>query len=226
MWSNGYPASRSCFLGSIRSEDELTIWRVASVSTPQKAAHGCPRSLAFGDRGFNASARQRFYHCLRMPRNHCQISPRRAIWTPPSLLPILQSPRIECKPSRKLRAAEAGGRPHRTHIHFQRKRNLVNGGGLRLALGNRGRLAHGRNKFICNILPLYGLILRTFAAAFNVAPNALVSTIVNMGMRTRGLCGIAAYGSSTHTARAASLCGKFYGILFSYLVNFMVLLTN
>jgi hypothetical protein len=71
----------------------------------------------------------------------------------------LQGARVEGEAARKLRAAEAGGCPHRTHIHFERERKLVNGGGLGLAPGDGGRLAHGRDKLICNILPLHDLIL-------------------------------------------------------------------
>jgi len=40
---------------------------------------------------------------------------------------ILQSPQVERKTTRKLCAAEAGGRPHRAHIHFQREGKLVDG---------------------------------------------------------------------------------------------------
>lgn len=63
----------------------------------------------FWDLGFIDSASQRLDHRLWMSGNYRQVGSRGAIRTAPSLLPILQSARVEGKPARGIRAAEACG---------------------------------------------------------------------------------------------------------------------
>jgi hypothetical protein len=107
-----------------------------------------------------------------MARNYGQVGSGGAVGTTAALLPVLQGARVEGKATRKLGAAEAGSCPNGAHVYIKRERELMYGGGFRLALGNFGSLAHGIDEFVGDILPLHGLILQ---------PRVLSSTTFNIG---------------------------------------------
>jgi hypothetical protein len=109
-----------------------------------------------------------------MAGDYGQVGAGSAVGTTAALLPVLQGARVEGEAAGKFGAAEACSCPDGAHVYIKRERELMYGGGFRLALGNFGSLAHGIDEFVGDILPLHGLILRTFVAALIDAAKAAI----------------------------------------------------
>jgi len=114
---------------------------------------------------------------FRTAGDHGEVGARRAVGASTALFPILQGSGVESKAAGKFGTAKPRGGANGANIHIERKREVVHGCRLYLALGNFGSLAHGFNEFVSYIFAFHELALRTFAADLIVAAKLATSRI-------------------------------------------------